>query len=173
MKKVITTLCLILGLISCTQTKYFVKSESELANVNWDKNVRNYIPLQDKYLERSPTLSTTYELLKSEKYSKLKKYLSTIQSQTSNYYLAQSLYHISKSEYKEASGFLRMINEHNYELVTDLLSIDVSYELAKKNGVFNYKKFLKDYQKLIDKYPENEQLKNIVALRTRYIRYNY
>jgi len=55
-----------------------------------------------------------------------------------------------------------------YAPVRDLF-IDLSYEIARKKGVLNYKKFLQDYQELIDKYPAHHYLKQIVALRTRKI----
>lgn len=66
-----------------------------------------------------------------------------------------------------------MINGPDYMLVKELLFIDMSYELAKQYGSKEYNSFLQDYQALIDRYPENESLKKITALRTRYIRYNY
>lgn len=175
MRNTIIIIGLILGLTSCTHTKYIVKSEKDLSQVNWENNILNYIPITDDDLNSSSLLDTTYRLIILKKYSKLNKYLSspTIKSNTSDFYLAKTLYLISKSEYQEAYVNLTNIDDNNYELIHDLLSIDLSYELTRLNGAENYNKFLKDYQALIDKYNDNELLKNIISLRTRYIRYNY
>ena len=173
LKKTVVILGLTLGLVSCTQTKYFVKSESDLLQIDFEHNILNYIPLMEEDLKNSTVLDTTYKLLVLKKYPKLKKYLSSIKSETQDFYLAKTLYYISKSEYQEAVVNLRMINENHYALIKGLLFIDLSYELAKKSGSMDYKKFLQDYQMIIDKYPDNEFLKKIVALRIRYIRYNY
>jgi hypothetical protein len=127
----------------------------------------------DKDLNSSSILDSTYNLLKLKKYSKLNNYLSSIQSDSSDYYLAQTLYRISKTKYQEAETYLGKIDDKSYTLLKQLLFIDLSYEIARINGSKDFKKFLQDYQSLIDKYPDNEQLKQIVLIRTRYIRYNY
>lgn len=173
MKKQIIILGLALGLISCTQTKYFVKSENDLSKIDLEQNILNYIPLMNKDMDSSKILDSTYKLLSIKKYSKLYNYLSKNQSDSPDYFLAKTLYHISKTEYQDAADNLRKINDGTYDLLKQLLSIDLSYELAKIKGSKDFKKFLHDYQMLIDKYPDNEQLKRIVSLRIRYIRYNY
>ena len=174
MKKVAVIIGLILGLLSCgTPTKYFVKSESDLSKIDFEQNVLNYIPLLDNDLKKSAVLDSTYKLLVLRKYSKLNKYLSKIKPETQDFYLAKTLYFVSKTEYQEAVNYLRKINQERYPIIQELLFIDLSYELAKINGTKIYKHFLQNYQELIDKYPDNEYLKKIVALRIRYIRYNY
>lgn len=173
MKKTGIILGLIIGFISCTQTKYFVISAKDLLRVDWENNILNYIPLMDNDLENSSILDSTYNLIVMRKYSKLNNYLTSIHAETSDFYLAKTLYFISKSEYLEASKNLRNISAEQFEIVKALLYVDLSYELAKQNGSKNYKKFLQDYQTVLDKYPDNESLKKIIALRTRYIRYNY
>lgn len=173
MKKAVVILGLIIGLMSCTQTKYFVKSESDLSQIDWEHNILNYIPLLDSDLINSSILDSTYNLIGLRKYSKLNKYLSNVQSENSDFYLAKTLYFISKSEYQEASKYLRKISGQQYTLLKDLLFVDLSYELARQNSSMNYKKFLQDYQTIIDKYSDNESLRKIITLRTRYIRYNY
>lgn len=173
MIRTIIFLGLIFGLISCIQTKYYVKSESDLSQVDWNNNILNYIPLTDNDFKNSIILDTTYKLLYFKKYSKLNDFLNSVQSNSNDLYLAKTLYHISKKKYQDAANNLRMINETHYILLKELLFIDLSYELAKLNGLHDFKKNLQDYQTLIDKYPDHESLKNIVALRIRYIRYNY
>lgn len=173
MKKRIIILGFIIGLISCTQQKYIVKSDTDLHWIDLKQNMLNYIPLMDKDLNSSSILDSTYNLLKLKKYSKLNNYLSSIQSESPDYYLAQTLYRISKTKYQEAATYLGKIDDKSYILLKQLLFIDLSYEIAKINGSKDFKKFLQDYQSLIDKYPDNEQLKQIVLIRTRYIRYNY
>ncbi|MDR2906444.1 MAG: hypothetical protein LBU91_00430 [Bacteroidales bacterium] len=173
MKKTSVLLFLIFGLMSCTQTKYFVKSEQDLSQLDLEQMDLNFIPLLDESLENSIILTTTYELITSKKYSKLKKYLSSIQSQTSDFYLAKTLYYISKNEYQEAAITLKQIDENAYTFVEDLLFVDLSYELAKRNNVKDFKKFLQDYQAVLDKYPNDKVKKKIIALRIRYVRYHY
>ena len=173
MKKMIIIVGLIFGLISCTQTKYFVKTDTALSKMDLDNTIINYIPIMDSQLASSAILGSTYSLLEARKYAKLSEYLETIQTDSPDYYLAKTLYHISKAEYQEAADFLRRISENSYNLLKQLLFIDVSYELARLNGSVNYRKFLQDYQSLIDNHPDNEQLKKIVSVRIRYIRYNY
>jgi len=170
--KIIILLGLIFGLMSCTQTKYFVKSEQSLSQIDFDRNTLNLIPLTAEDLENSEVLRTTYQLLTSKKRSKLGKYLSTIQSETPDFYLAKTLYHISKTEYQEAVVNLRLVDENYFVLLRELLFIDLNYELAKHHGVKDFSRFLRDYQALVDKHPDNDFLKKIVALRIRYVRYN-
>jgi tetratricopeptide (TPR) repeat protein len=172
-KKIAFILGLVLGLMSCTNTKYFVKSETELSRIDMEQTSLNYIPLTDNDLKNSNILDTTYKLIIWKKYSKLKKYLSSVQSETPDFYLAKTLYFISISEYEEAVTNLKLIDENYYVTVKDLLFIDLNYEIAKLNSLKDYKKFLQDYQTLIDRHPDNKFLKQIVALRIRYVRYNY
>lgn len=173
MKKMIIITALIFGLISCTQTKYFVKTDAALAKMDLDNTIMNYIPIMDSELASSSILASTYSLLEARKYAKLSEYLETIQTDSPDYYLAKTLYHISKSEYQDAADFLGKVSENSYNLLKQLLLIDVSYELARLNGSVNYKRFLQDYQSLIDKHSDNERLRKIVSVRIRYIRYNY
>lgn len=173
MKKRIIILGVVIGFISCTQQKYIVKSDTDLHWIDLKQNILNYIPLMENDLNSSEILDSTYNLLKLKKYSKLNNYLSSIQSESPDYYLAQTLYRISKTKYQEAAIYLGKIDDKSYPLLKQLLFIDLSYEIARINGSKDFKKFLQDYQSLIDKYLDNEQLKQIVLIRTRYIRYNY
>jgi hypothetical protein len=173
MKKVIIIAGLIFGLISCTQTKYFVKTDTALSKMDLDNTIINYIPITEAELASSNILASTYSLLEAKKYARLSEYLEKIETNSPDYYLAKALYHISKSEYQEATHFLRKITANSYDLLKQLLLVDVSYELARLDGSVNYKSFLQDYQSIIDNHSDNEQLKKIVAVRIRYIRYNY
>ncbi|MCG8412145.1 MAG: hypothetical protein MI739_12770 [Bacteroidales bacterium] len=173
MKKTGIILSLVLGLTSCIQTKYFVKSEKDLSLINWECNILNFLPIKNSDLENSPVLKTSYDLIVSKQYSKLNEYLSSIQTKNSEFYLCKTLYYISKTKYNEAFINLKKIDETSYSLIRDLLFVDLNYELEKQYNSENYNKHLQDYQKIIDKYPDNEYLKKIIALRVRYIRYNY
>jgi len=166
---------LIVLLISCSTPKFFVKSESDLMNVNLEQNTLNYIPLMDMELKESSILDSTYQLLTLKKYSKLNKYLSTFETEDSDCFLAKTFYHISKGEYKNAIDFLNRIEGNRYVVVRKLLSIDLNYEIMRHNayGTTDFKKFLKDYQQLFDHYPDKKYLRKIIALRTRSVRYNY
>jgi hypothetical protein len=160
-------------LISCTQTKYFVKTDTALSKMDLDNSIVNYIPIRDNELASSAILNSTYSLLEMRQYAKLRRYLATIQTDSPDYYLARTLYHIAKTEYQEAADFLSKVNESSYHLLKQLLFIDVNYELARLGGSVNYRQFLRDYQSLIDNHRGNEQLRKIISIRIRYIRYNY
>ncbi len=172
-KKTVLLLGLIIGLSSCIQTKYFVLSEKELSQIDLEHNILNYIPLMNDDLKNSTILDTTYKLLAIQDFLRLKKYLSSIQPETPDLYLAKTLYHISKSEYQSAMVNLKLMDENHYMLIRELIFIDLNYELARANNTVDYKKFLQDYQAFMDKYPDNEFIKKIVALRIRYVRYKY
>ncbi|MDR2026952.1 MAG: hypothetical protein LBQ01_05245 [Prevotellaceae bacterium] len=163
----------ILGLtglfMSCAPAKYFVETEDVLSQIDWERNVLNYIPLMGDDLH-SDVLYATYQLLKSKKYSQLNLYLSTVQN-SPDYYPAKALYCIAKSKYTDALEYTDKIKE-NRILLKQLLSIDLNYELSRMAGEYNYKKFLQDYQNLTDEYPDNDILKKIIAVRIRYVRYN-
>ncbi len=175
MKSYIIYIGLIVLLISCSTPKYVVKSESDLKNVNLELNALNYIPLMDVELKESSILDSTYHLLKSKKYARLNKYLLSIETDESDYFLAKTFYHVSKGEYKKAIDFLNMIEGNRYILIKKLLGIDLTYEIMRCNGYCStdFKKFLKDYQQLFDNYPDKKYLRKIIALRTRSVRYNY
>lgn len=173
MKRTVILFVLILGLISCAPTKYVVQSESELSRIDWERNMVNYIPIPDNDLYKSSILDTTNKLIQSKKLAKLDNYLSSVHFWTPDVYLAKTLYFISRNEYQEAADLLGTINENQFPLVRGLISIDLSYELTKKNKTPDFNQFLKGYQALIDKFPDDELLKKIIALRIRYIRYNY
>jgi hypothetical protein len=173
MKTGIMIIALIFGVASCTPPKYVVKTDTGLSNMDLDRSLVNYIPILDSDLASSVILSSTYSLLEMRKYEKLSRYLETVQSDSSDYYLAKALYHISRTEYQQAVGCLNKIDDSSYHILKELLSIDVAYELSRLGGSANYRQFLQDYQLLIDNHPGNEQLKKIVSVRIRYIRYNY
>ena len=54
-----------------------------------------------------------------------------------------------------------------------LLSIDLNYEIERTDAGLNFKAYLQKYQDLIDLFPDNAVLRKIVAIRLRYLRYNY
>ena len=137
-----------------------------------ERNVLNIIPLMDEDLKYSAILDTTYKLIRSRKFSKLRRHLSSVQSEAPDFYLAKTLYHISKREYQNAIINLRLINDGYYTLIRDLLLIDLDYELTRLAGTRDFRRFLRDYQNLIDRYPDDEFLRKIIALRIRHIRYN-
>jgi hypothetical protein len=171
MKKYLVILMFSGILISCAHCKYFVEKEDTLSQIDWKQNVVNYIPLTNDDLH-SDVLRTTYLLLKSKQYLQLDYYLSTVQD-SSDYCLAKTFYCISKSKYEDALYFLNKINE-SHVLLKKLISIDLNYELTKLRGEYNnYTKLLRDYQNLADEYPDNDILKKIIAIRTRYIRHNF
>jgi len=176
MKNIIILLSISLGFICCTAPKYITKKQSEINKLDLDNSITNYIPIADNDLEASTVLDSTYCLLTNKKYLKLEKYINQLESSgnnSSDFYLSKTLLQITNGDYPNAVKSVRLINETDYILLKRLLSIDMNNELAKTNGVFDYNGFLKRYQDLIDSFPENESLKKIVAIRLRYLRYNY
>lgn len=174
--KTLLILFLSIGMYSCISPKYIVKRQSEIATLDLDQSVTNYIPIDDAYLHHSFILDSTCALIDKKEFSKLNSYLMTLQKEgisTSDYQLSQSLLLISRKEYREALNCLFKINESEYAMVKDLLTIDLNYEISRLNNVFDYTTFLKSYQDLIDKYPHNPSLRKIVGIRLRYLRYNY
>lgn len=152
--------------------KYFFTHEYELDNIEWAMSTTNYIPIMNEEYMSSPILQNTHALLKERKYATLKKYLASQQADTPDYYLAKTLYHISKNQYPEASANLSLMGKEHFIALRELIEIDLSYELAEDYERNNYKKFLNEYQQLLDRYHENEILRNTITLRVRHIRYN-
>lgn len=129
MKKAIIITGLILGIFSCTQPKYFARTETELQQVNWKRNAVNYIPLTESDLMGSPILDTTYQFITHEEYAKLKQFLSDVETVSPDYFLAKALYHITKTDYERAMDAVKKVKAKQYEMLTNLLRIDLNYEL--------------------------------------------
>jgi len=168
-------LLILLTMVSCIHTKYFVFTENELNNINLGKCLINIIPISKIDYQKDSIVFRTCNFLSEKNASGLRKYLNNISDtkSKSSYYLSNSLYYINRCEYKSAMENLQKIDTTDFKPIRELLLIDVTYEINKEIGVLDYKKYLNDYQSLIDKYQDNEQLKKIVAIRIRYLRYNY
>lgn len=176
MKRNWLLLILVIGLWHCTTPKYIVQKQSEMVKLNLDQSITNYIPLEDGDLMESEILDSTYVLIAQKKFSKLGKYIQSLEKsgiRSSDLLLSNALLFISKREYDNAASWLEKIPDSDYPLLKDLLLIDMDYELTRVNGSFNYNHFLKSYQQLVDAYPDNTLVKKIVAIRLRYVRYNY
>lgn len=176
MKRNVLLLLLVIGFCHCISPKYITRKQSEMVHLDLDNAITNYIPLPDSDINRSGILDSTYVLIAGKKYSKLNNYIRTLEKsgiQSSDLHLSRTLLLISKKDYANAAINLEKIRHSDYPLLKDLLSIDLEYELSKRNGTFHYNHFLKSYQQLIDTYQQDTTLKKIVAIRLRYIRYNY
>lgn len=176
MKRNWLLLILVIGLWHCTSPKYIVQKQSDLVKLDLDQSITNLIPLDDNDLDKSKILDSTYVLITQKKFSKLSKHLSSLEKsgiRSSDLLLSNALLFISKKEYANAVAMLENIPDSDYPLLKDLLMIDMDYELSRVNGSFSYNHFLKSYQELVDAYPDNTLVKKIVAIRLRYVRYNY
>ncbi len=174
--KTLLILFLSIGMYSCISPKYIVIRQSEIATLDLEHSVTNYIPVADEYLQHSVILDSTCTLIDKQKFSKLENYLMALENKGINspdYKLSKSLLLISQKEYSGALKCILTINDSEYSMIKDLLVIDLNYEISRFNEVFDYKTFLKIYQSLIDKYSDNSSLRKIVAIRLRYLRYNY
>lgn len=167
---------MVIGLYCCVPPKYITKSQSEITVLNLDKSIVNYIPLSNDDLIKSQILDTSYQLIKNKKYSKLDNYINSLERSgvhSSDLYLSRTLLLITKKNYVTALQSLKNIKDPDYVLLKRLLSIDLTYEKARINRDADYSMLLKDYQALIDAYPDDKTLKKIVSIRLRYLRYNY
>ena len=167
---------IVIGLYCCNSPKYIIKSQTDIPVWNLDNTIVNYIPLSNNDLIKSQILGNSYQLIKNKKYSKLDNYIDSLEQSgvhSSDLYLSRTILLITKKDYITALQSLRNINDQDYVLLKRLLSIDLAYEKARINRETDYFMLLKDYQALIDAYPDNMTLKKIVSIRLRYLRYNY
>lgn len=165
MKRNWLLLILVIGLWHCTYPKYIPQKQSEIVKLDLDQSITNFIPLEDADLEKSKILDSTFVLIARKKFSKLGKYIQTLEKSgisSSDLLLSNALLYISKREYSIAATWLEKIPDSDYPPLKDLLLIDMDYELSRINSSFNYNAFLKSYQQLIDAYPEDPVLKKIV-----------
>ena len=165
-------LCLIL-LNSCSHSKYILKTEQELSRINWETNKLNYIPILESDIDKSIILGMTNIYLEQRQLFKLKKYLKSNSSNSSDFFLAKTIYYMYKTDYTDAQKTLLHINDEKYLQIKQLLSVDLNHEISKENDTHNYLQTLKEYQYLFDANPSNTLLKNILLTRVRYTRYNY
>lgn len=176
MRNGVLLLLVLLGLQNCTPPKYVTKRDSELMKIDLDNSTINYIPIADNYLKESKILDSTCFLIQNNKYSRLDKFLNSLESsgnKTAALYLSKTLLFITKKDYVNATKSVQLINDPDYLLLKQLLSIDLSYEISKSNGSFDYNELLKNYQDMIDSFPDSSLLRKIVAIRLRYLRYSY
>jgi len=160
----------------CSPPKYIPMRQSKITMVDLDNSIVNYIPIDDYDLDKSKILDSTYGLIINKQLSKLSTYINSLEQSginSSDLYLSKTLLLITKKDYTRAVQSIRKINDSDYPMLKQLLSIDINYEIAKINGAKNYNGFLKDYQNLVDAFPDNVSLKKLVAIRLRYLRYNY
>lgn len=163
--------CLVL---SCSTPKYILKTTSDLASMDLENSGINYIPIKIEDLFKSRILDSTYYLISLKKYGALSKYIKTLEANnSSDRALSQTLLLISKKKYSQAAISLKEVEDKNYPLLKELLSTDMDYELSRTTGNQDYKSLLTRYQNVIDHFPDDIPLKKIVAIRLRYLRYNY
>lgn len=176
MKKKYLLFLLVVTLYNCISPKYITRKQSEIVMLDLDQSITNYIPIGDHELSRSKILDSSYVLIVGKKLPRLDKYLHSLEKSgihSSDLYLSKTLLAITLKDYIAAAQSLKQTNDSDYPLLKQLLSIDLNYEIAKANGTFRYNVFLKSYQELVDLYPDDDSLKKIVAVRLRYLRYNY
>lgn len=163
-------------LYGCTSPKYITCKQSEMVRLDLDGSVTNYIPIADQHLRESKILDSSYLLITGKKLARLDKYLQSLEKNgvhSPDVYLSKTLLAITQKAYATAAQSIQQIPDSDYALLKSLLTIDLNYEIERANGTFRYNEFLKRYQALIDAYPDDNTLKKIVAVRLRYLRYNY
>ena len=141
-----------------------------------DKSELNYIPLEDEMLAKSAVLDSAYKLLSAKKYMTLEGYIKKLEesgANSSDFYLAQTFSAISSLNYPDAKLSLMNVDGKENRMLKMLLSIDLNYEIERTKAGLNFKTYLQKYQDLIDLFPDNLMLRKIVAIRLRYLRYNY
>jgi hypothetical protein len=174
--KIILTLIVMGSLYGCITPKYIILKHSEFQSQNLDKSELNYIPLEDEMLAKSAVLDSAYKLLSAKKYMTLEGYIKRLEvsgANSSDFYLAQTLSAITNQNYSAARVSLMNVDGKENKMLKMLLSIDLNYEIDRTKTGLNFKTYLQKYQELIDLFPENAMLRKIVAIRLRYLRYNY
>ncbi len=166
-----------LSITSCsTSPKYIVQKRSEIRQGALDSFSVNYLPINDADLQNSKILDSVYSLLIIGKYNMAYDYIVAADSLTmitSGWKMAKVLYWTTIGDYERATMKLKRIDDSAYPVLKRLLLIDLAYEQQLSFGRQKYKEFLADYQALIDAYPDDELLKKIIFIRSRYLRYNY
>src|ERR1035437_6700311 len=117
MKNKILLLLMIFGLCYCTSPKYFARSQSEIIKLDLDKSITNYIPLADDDLNKSKILELTYNLIINKKYSKLDRYINSLEKKgisSSDLFLSKTILLITQNDYSAAIQSLRKINDSDY-----------------------------------------------------------
>jgi tetratricopeptide (TPR) repeat protein len=172
MKNAIVLLLMVFGLYSCAPPKYIIERHSTAEKQAIDSSIVNYIPLADEDLNQSRILDSTMILLEANEFSKLDRYITSLEASgiiSSDLYLSKTLLLITRKDYSAAISSLGKIKDSDYSKLRRLLSIDLTYELAKTSGLYDYYEFLRRYQDLIDAYPDDISLKKVVVIRMRHI----
>ncbi|MEI8271978.1 MAG: hypothetical protein WCG08_05105 [Paludibacter sp.] len=174
--KIILTLIVLGSFYGCITPKYTILKHSEIQSLDLDKIGLNYIPLEDEMLAKSAVLDSAYKLLSAKKYMTLESYIKKLEesgASSSDFYLAQTLSAITNLNYSGARTSLMKVDGKENKMLKMLLSIDLNYEIERADAGLNFKAYLQKYQDLIDLFPDNAVLRKIVAIRLRYLRYNY
>jgi hypothetical protein len=174
--KIILTIVVLGCFYGCITPKYTVIKHSQIEVPDLDNSLVNYIPLADELLDKSAVLDSSYKLIHANKFYTLESYVYKLEksgANSSDFYLAKTLYAITQLNYKLALQNLAMVNDDDYKLLKSLLTIDLNYEIERTDTGFNFNTYLKRYQNLIDTYPDSIVLRKIVAIRLRYLRYKY
>lgn len=176
MKNKILVLIIAIFFVGCMPTvcKYPLAANSGIIEQLNQKNFR-FTPISPEILRNNKILETTYYFLSASKRGKVSGFLSGIEDakKDASFYMATAWYCIYNNQYNLAMLNLKKVDNEELKQLKDLLVLDLKYEIQKQMGLYNYKTFLLEYQKLIDKYPEDELLRRTAATRIRFIRYNY
>jgi len=174
--QIILTIIVLGCFYSCTTPKYTVMKHSQIEIHDLDKSLVNYIPLEDGLVEKSAVLDSSYKLIHANKFFTLESYVNKLEksgAKSSDFYFAKTLSAITQLNYSLAQQSLANVTNNDYKLLKSLLTIDLNYEIERTGTGVNFKVYLQRYQNLIDTYPNNDLLKKIVAIRLRYLRYQY
>lgn len=174
MKHTFFLAAIIFGLCNCSTPKYVIKKQSDINKLNLTNTTINYIPIEDNDLSKSSILDSAYYLITNKHYTILKKHIRSLEKSginTSDLYLSKTLLFIVNQDYSSASSSLNKVNEIDFSLLKSLLSVDLICELSKNNKS-NYNEILKKYQAILDNYPDNTSLKEIINIRLRSLLYN-
>lgn len=85
---------LLFALYNCTSPKYITQKQSEIAKLDLDQSITNFIPIADQDLSGSKILDSSYVLIVGKKLPRLDKYLHSLEKSgihSSDLFLSKTL----------------------------------------------------------------------------------
>lgn len=165
-------LCLLCAfVVSCSSSKYVIVAENDLKHVNWTTNLERYTPILQSEVDNSELLKILLECCKQNKTNQARKKLESY-SDSNDVLLAKSICEMASKKYDASLKWLNKIDKDYLPALVQLMKIDIFYEKSKQTRSVNIDFMTKQYQILLDKYPDYCYLGELVKVRMRHVRYN-
>lgn len=173
-RQLLTLLLFIVATIGNSQRYAFVKY-SELKLDQLEVSHTMYFPVSTTDLEESHILDTTHQFLNLSKEYKLNRYLRSLEKNginSSDLFIATAILNIHKGAYIESKHALSRVNDDKFDVLKQLLEVDIDREINMIDSRPNFETYLKRYQAIVDNNPGNFILKKIIDVRIRFLRYD-